>query len=75
MRKDVKHTASVIVPYQGTGITRLQDVMVHVRCILHDARSTCQRKYTKISNFSIIPGKMDGQLVESGHDMAVARDP
>jgi hypothetical protein len=25
-------------------------------------------------NFSIIPGKMDGQLVESGHDMDVARD-
>ena len=25
-------------------------------------------------DFSIIPGKMDGQLVESGHDMDVARD-
>ena len=26
----------------------------------------------KRCNFSIIPGKMDGQLVESGHDMEVA---
>ena len=38
--------------------------------ILHPATAW----FSKYRNFSIIPGKMDGQLVESGHDMDVARD-
>jgi hypothetical protein len=32
------------------------------------------RKTTLARNFSIISGKSDGQLVESGHDMEVAKD-